>query len=209
IDGGDGNDRLVAPDTPNKWNLAGADAGALNDTTLFSAIENLTGGSAADAFNVTTFESISGQIDGAGGTDTLTGPDVANTWTLTGAGAGTLDGPTDFAGIENLTGGNADDTFQIHAGGSLAGVLDGGPVDDTAPTVNSLDYSTYGSAVSADLQAGSANGLPSFAHVTRVVGSGGVDTLTGPVALNDQTSWTVTGTNAGVVDGTAFAGFEN
>src|SRR6185436_12865519 len=41
------------------------------------------------------------------------------------------------------------------------------------------------------------------------VGSIATDTLTGPVALLDQTLWTITGVNAGAVDGTAFAGFEN
>ena len=63
---------------------------------------------------------------GGSGTDTLGGPAVDSTWFVTGEGSGLLHGAT-FAGFENLLGapGN-EDTFDVAAGGSLAGVVDGG-----------------------------------------------------------------------------------
>src|SRR6185503_8486717 len=49
-----------------------------------------------------------------------------------------------------------------------------------------------------------------FTNITKVVGgTGTTDTLIGPIAIFDQTSWTLTGANAGIVDLTAFSGFEN
>ena len=99
-------------------------------------------------------------------------PDVANTWNLSGANAGKLK-TTDFVAIENLTGGKADDTFQVvGASASLSGVLDGGLLDIAAPTVNTLDYSLRGSAVIVDLQLATGPGLTGgFSRITRVVGT--------------------------------------
>ena len=51
----------------------------------------------ADEFAMRSTGSI-GSIAGGGGANTLVGPDTANTWTVTGADAGTL-GTTSFTGI--------------------------------------------------------------------------------------------------------------
>ena len=217
INGGSGSDRFIGPMAGARWDVSAANTGSVADFTdsaanfiSFGGIENLTGRGAADTFNVRAGGSISGQIDGGTGVDTLSGPDAANTWSLTGTGAGTLNG-TAFVAFENLTGGAADDTFQLGASASLSGLLDGGLIDSATPSVNSLDYSQRGSAVSVDLHLGTAPGLTGgFTGLTGFVGSllpG--DTLIGPVATFDQTSWTVTAADAGTVDGTTFAGFEN
>ena len=145
IDGGDGTDTLIGPNAASLWDLTAADAGSLNGTASFSAIENLTGGTGEDRFKVETPDSINGQIDGGLGVDTLVGPDAANTWNLTGADIGTLNTPTHVVAGENLTGGNADDAFKVQASGSVSGALDGGSFDATAPTINSLDFSERGS----------------------------------------------------------------
>ena len=64
--------------------------------TGFQGIENLLGGSstasgpAIDIFRIEPGGSISGAVDGGAGTDILIGPDVATTWDITGANAGTV-----------------------------------------------------------------------------------------------------------------------
>lgn len=87
-------------------------------------------------------------LDGGAGTDTLIGPAIDSTWTLTGDGAGTLHGVT-FAGFENLTGApDTDDTFVIAEGGSLSGGVDGGDrgfdVLDVQRTATSAAYTATG-----------------------------------------------------------------
>src|SRR5262245_5929195 len=61
-----------------------------------------------------------------GGSDTLVGPNAESTWTLTGAGEGTIGPGISFTGVENLVGGSADDQFIVEAGGSVSGLIDGG-----------------------------------------------------------------------------------
>ena len=114
IDGGNGDDTIVAPNAENNWAISGTDAGMVN-STRFLAIENLTGGSGIDIFRVQSGEAISGQIAGGGGVDTLFGPDLDNIWQLTGVGIGKLNvalsdpvGGTDFiesdgAGLRQIT----------------------------------------------------------------------------------------------------------
>ena len=70
ISGGAGTDTLIASDSNNVWEIAGANEGTLN-TLQFISIENLTGGSGDDLFRFLTGGSISGTIDGAGGINTL------------------------------------------------------------------------------------------------------------------------------------------
>ena len=159
IDGGDGDDRLTGPNTPNVWTLSGEDAGRVNNSdsevttgsASFEGIENITGGDDVDHFFVTTLESITGEIAGGGGTDTLIGADDVNSWSLTGPDTGTLN-DADFIQIENLTGGSGDDTFGIvGTTASLSGKLDGGLFDIESPTVNSVNYSQRGAAVTVNL----------------------------------------------------------
>src|SRR5262249_52602047 len=81
-------------------------------------------------------------ISGNGVNGTLQGPDIANTWQITGGGAGTLDGSVTFSGIRNLSGGAGNDTFALtrasgKAGGTIAGTIDGGTGSNT------LDDSGY------------------------------------------------------------------
>lgn len=64
IDGGDGSDMLIGPDVDSEWRLTGSDEGTLVGVTTFAAIENLSGGTAADRFVVLADGSLSGDLDG-------------------------------------------------------------------------------------------------------------------------------------------------
>ncbi len=122
-----------------------------------------------------------------GGTlvDTLTGPNVATSWTLQGANAGGLVAAAKalaFAGFENLTGGTASDVFTIQPAGTLSGNLNGG-----ATGVNTLSYRDWLGNVTVRLNvanvAGNATAVAGItSNFTILRGGQGDDTLTGPAA---------------------------
>jgi hypothetical protein len=97
----------------------------------------------------------------------LYGPNQANTWAITGAGAGTLDTRLTFTGFLGLVGGSGDDTFAFQPGGSVFFLLGGGGVD-------TLDYSALSTSVVVDLQTGVATGVSSFlSGMKNVIGGSG------------------------------------
>jgi Ca2+-binding RTX toxin-like protein len=158
---------------------------------------NGVAGSAVVGANVanTWVATAAGQILGGGATysgvstitagtlaDTLTGPNVATTWTISGVNTGSLNTGTtiiDFTGIENLMGGTNADTFLMLPSGMLFGNLNGG----TGALVNSLLYSTWTSSVVVNLSvatAGNATGVTNITSNIQLISGGlGNDTLTG------------------------------
>ncbi|NOZ19571.1 MAG: calcium-binding protein [Planctomycetes bacterium] len=190
-----GTNTLAGPNAANVWSITGADAGTLNGSYSFSNVGNLTGGNNTDGFTLSG-GTLSGAIDGGAGNDTLTGDNVANTWTITGADQGTATGVTGgFSNVENLTGGTNDDAFTFNAGGSLTGLIDGG-ADVTGDSVN---YSALASPITVTVGTDVVN----------------VETLTGPGAAGDTlvgdnivNTWSITGADAGTLNGTiSFSGF--
>jgi hypothetical protein len=142
---------------------------------------SLLGGPASDLFqvnNLTGAPALS-LVGNTQGTTTLQGPNTANTWQVTGANAGTLDGTVAFSGVQNLIGGSAGNTFQFHTGGSLAGTLNGGG------GTNTLDYSAYKGDILVDLLLHTASlvgqGVSNIANVT---GSQGNNLLVGDANPN-------------------------
>jgi hypothetical protein len=65
-----GSDTLVGSNQPGTWALSGANSGQVADI-VFSSFENLTGGSGSDTFAFGPGASLSGTIDGGGGSNTL------------------------------------------------------------------------------------------------------------------------------------------
>jgi hypothetical protein len=139
-------------------------------------------------------------MDSIGGTIKLAAPNTLNTWNITGAGSGTLNGNA-FSNVTSLTGGTNTDAFNFQPGGSITGNVDGGA------GANSLSYAGVGGPVTVNLQARTGPGIGgTFVNIGSVTGSGGSDTLTGPAG---STTWNLTGFNAGTVGGVTFASFEN
>jgi hypothetical protein len=210
IDGGDGTDKLVIN------GAATANVFVLNDAALtvngaeydLSGLESLTvnGGAKNDIFTVSSLSALPVTFAGGAGTDTLVGPNTANTWNITGSGSGTLDSSLTFSAVENLTGGTGDDDFKFSAGKAISGKIDGGGGS------NVLDDSAYTSAVTVNLQTSVATGTGTsaatggFAHIQSLVGGSNKDTLIG---ANLADTWSITGAGAGSVNGTSFSGFEN
>lgn len=154
--------------------------------------------------NTINFNTLPGGVtltmDSVGGTIKLAAPNTPNTWNITGAGSGTLNGNA-FSNVTSLTGGTNTDAFNFQPGGSIPGNIDG------SAGANSLSYAGVGGPVTVNLQSGTGSGIGGiFFNIGRVVGSAGSDTLVGP---NLSATWNVNAFNAGTVGGVGFASFEN
>ena len=134
------------PSPPAAWNVALSDAShtvsiAVTADALVVTVDGVassrpvssvtsltvTGGAGDDSFDVSAGSlPVPVALGGGAGNDTLHGPAADSTWTISGAGSGSVAG-IDFSGFENLAGaaGNKD-TFVFGAGGSISGLVDGG-----------------------------------------------------------------------------------
>jgi hypothetical protein len=136
------------------------------------------------------------EIDGSSHVNRLIGPDVSNTWNLTGPNKGSLDGIS-FTGMQNLTGGSQSDVFTFkNSSARVAGMIDGG-----GSINNSLDYQAYGAALTVNLtsiSSGTATGIGlGFTNINSLMGNNAGDSLVGPnLSSND---WTINGTSAGML----------
>src|SRR5262249_46330826 len=138
----------------------------------------LAGGDGNDTFILGSTQGATTTIDGGNGTDTVQGANVANTWTISGAGAGNVNGIV-FSNVESLTGGTANDTFNFCGSGSIAGAIDGGT------GTNTLDYSLYATGVTVNLLAGTGTGIgTTIANIQNLTGSPQNDSLTGNASNN-------------------------
>jgi len=105
-----------------------------NDSLLAAGLQNLSilTGAGDDVLTVEdddlSLPVLGGVLDwdGGEGSDTLTGADAENTWSLLDENAGDLNADLLFEGVENLVGAaSAADTFLIYSGGALDGEMDG------------------------------------------------------------------------------------
>ena len=164
IDGGaGGTNTLTLDDAVNTVTVTGTDSGSATGTAGFSNIGGVTGGLDDDTFDLDG-GTLSGAIDGAGGTNTLQLRDVSNTVTVTGTNSGSATGTGGFSNIGVVTGGSAGDAFDLD-GGTLSGAIDGGvggtntlQLDDVANTVTVTGT-----------DAGSATGTGGFTNVDTVI----------------------------------------
>ncbi|MFL6013428.1 MAG: hypothetical protein ACJ74P_03940, partial [Gaiellaceae bacterium] len=221
IDGGAGTDTLYGPTDGTTWTIDAANGGSAAGITSFAGIENLVGGSdltygpAFDRFALEVGGSISGFIDGGAGLDQIIGPLQANTWTLSGADAGSVNGTTDYQNIENPTGGGLNDTFNVLAGATVSGVLSGGfdapppsstppaaPLPPPPPPVDTLSFASLATPVTVNLSLLTATGIAAFGGIDSIVGgSSPNDLLIGPGVVGDNVNWRINAANAGEVDG--------
>jgi filamentous hemagglutinin family protein len=214
INGGAGTaDELRAGNRANSWQITGVNnTGVVTGITgTFSNVELLTGNNSQDNFSLHASISFAGDIDGGGGTNTLTGGARTNDWiidavdggTVTGLGAGST-----FANIQNLNGssGNFNDTFVFHDGGSISGLINGGAQEVGGKDV--VDMSALNADISVRIGVGQ-----DIVGIEEVIGNNdGVASTTYNSELvgeNNRNIWTISGTNSGSVDGVNFVNFNN
>jgi hypothetical protein len=154
LNGGGGTNTLVGANTANTWTINGPDKGTLGAKVTFTSVQNLVGGSANDIFKFTGAGSLSGTINGGGGTaNKLDYSSLALTVTvnLQTASAPLIDGgaPGGFSNIGAVTGSTA-------SGNTLIG-----PNADTSWTVSSANGGKAGSVT--------------FLKFQNLVGGSGVD----------------------------------
>ncbi len=207
IDGGSSandNDVVEGRNDVNQWAMISANEGevaAYNATgtpstyiSLFTGIESLKGGSE---------------------TDSLTGFNQANTWTITNTDAGTLEatgetaGALKFASMENLIGGTLADAFSFESLGFISGYMDGGahPTDTVEDT---LDLQKLPEEVTVELaREGSDASHVNAVNMERITANGTYSSKNKLIGANDQSyEWEITGTNAGNVKPASGAGFQ-
>jgi hypothetical protein len=117
-------------------------------------------GGGNDTIHVVGVQDPASTIDGGTGSNLLWPDNVgANTWTLTGAGAGTVSSTgfangnaLAFTNMQRLLGGRYADTFRVRSGASFTYLSGYGGT-------NWLDYSAYPSAVSVNLAGHRATGV--------------------------------------------------
>ncbi len=182
VDGGTGSNTLSYQGYSTGVTVdlsTGAATGVPNGVSNFAALQGGTGNDtlAGNAAGTTTFLASDGTdtVTGNGGTNTLIGQNAASQFTLAGGGPDTLQssgGTTTFSGIQNLTGGNSNDTITFN-GDSVTGTVDGGG------GTNALDYSLISAGVTVNLAAGTATSTGGIANINQVTGSSGDDSLTG------------------------------
>lgn len=185
---------IVGDNVINNWLISGVNDGAVSyplGSTTFTDFNNITGGSNADTFTLSG-GSISGQIDGGAGVNTLIGDSVVNSWAITGANSGTISGLSGFSNIENLTGNVLADNFVFSDPGSISGIINGASGGD------SVNYSAKTGAVIVDL----AN--TSFIDIETFIGNGTNSTLLSENVVNN---WSITGINDGNVGIISFVDF--
>jgi hypothetical protein len=200
----------IASGTSGVANIQNVVGSPSNDTITGNAAGNtlsggggtdvLNGGSGADAFILAANQGALTTVTGGGTDDTLRGADIANTWTITGANAGNVNGIA-FTGIARLIGGTSTDAFRFTTG-NVSGTVNGGGGTDA------LDYSADGgAAATVNLADRTATRTGGFANIEGLVGSSSsADTLVGP---NVASTWTLNGANAGAVYNFRFSAVEN
>jgi hypothetical protein len=186
VNGGTGDDQLDGTTGNDAIVINGTNQGTVNGTTTFTGVENVNGGNGDDTFTRTDGE-ITGQIDGGIGNDTFSVQSTgvtATVFTVSGANSGvaTVNDllPTDFVGMENLTGGIDDaNLFNLQNAGSVSGALTGNGANSY------LGYYERTTAVSVDLASGTATDVGSYTGIYNAQGGSANDTLLGDGNANN------------------------
>jgi len=111
------------------YSAAGDTLDYSGDTAATIALNLQTSKSTGIGGTFSNIETVIGQISPST-PDTLTGPNIASAWSVTGANSGAVNA-VNFANFGNLTGGTAANTFTLGANGSLTGTLNGGGSSNT------------------------------------------------------------------------------
>ncbi len=190
--GNNSDSTLTSNNATNTWSITGANSGTVN-TIGFSGFTDLVGNNQTDQFFITG-GSLSGAISGGAGSDTLTGDNIANIWTILGTDQGSVTNIGGFSQIENITGNGQLDAFVFGNGTSISGIVNGAGGTDSA------DFAAEAGSVNISL------GISAFTNIETFIGNNIDSTLIGPASSNN---WNITGNNDGTVGTVSFSNFNN
>lgn len=175
-------------DGTNFWYITGANQGRLEilegdnaGVYEFSGVHSLRGGTGEDIFIFANdAAAITTLIDGGEGaganTLDLSAQGLINQWLLDGANSGRVinssnAGGNIFTNIAYLIGGSGADRFELHAGGSIAGAIDGGMGNnELVVAVEQTSNWRLGEA-----NGHSVTGVASFSNIAGLIGGTGGD----------------------------------
>ncbi|NES84757.1 MAG: CHAT domain-containing protein, partial [Moorea sp. SIO2B7] len=122
---------LTSNNAANNWTITGSNTGEVSGIK-FIQFNELVGGNSDDTFAFNDGVNFNGSIDGGDGNNTIiSNINTSNDWNLTAVDTGNLNKTINFTRIQNLTGGNNNDTFIFSNNASLSGNLSGGAGDLT------------------------------------------------------------------------------
>jgi hypothetical protein len=190
--------------SPDHWGqIIGLAPGNINYEYVDVNTLTIDGSGGGTTFNVADVpEYISLFLAGVGGTNTLNGPNQANSWTLTHKNAGTLDGNITFGpwvlgdGFQDLAGGNVSDSFNLSSVVPIAmNLLLNAP--GTLTTASGTQYCSGGINNNGYLLNVAG---PGTLFVNGLIsGAGGLNLLPGTLTLSANNSYTGATTVNGIL----------
>jgi acrosin len=162
VDGGGESDTLAADAGATLFQVTEADGGTADGVGSFMGVENLVGNAGTDIFWLDG-GTLSGSVDGVGGSNYLILGDVPGEVTVDAANSGQATGIGDrFDNVQNLWGGTNADLFVVTATGSLDGMLFGAGGDDRFELTpgDALTFQVLGGSGEDQLQVDAQAGVP-------------------------------------------------
>ena len=164
----------------------GADVFNLSASITSLNKKNVLGGSGDDTFNIKE-PSLSLDIDGESGDDTLVGANQNNKWDINGNSSGTLY-QTDtskiiFSGFEGLDGGSSGDVFTLGSNGRI-NEINGGDGENSLQAANVENIWN----ITAENK-GNVNGVSIFSNIQSLIGGTDVDVFN----INAELSGSING----------------
>jgi uncharacterized repeat protein (TIGR01451 family) len=178
FDGGTGNNTLAGTNVAQTWNITGAGSGNIpGAASLFTNVQALHGGTAADSFVFGAAGSIALTVDGNLGIDTLDNSAIAG-HSVTPTGPGTLDG---FMGTATGIGGTFNNINVVAAPADMA-VTKTGPATASAGSVISYTITVTNNGPNPAINATLADTVPSGSNFSSLTAPGGWSCTTPPVS---------------------------
>jgi filamentous hemagglutinin family protein len=192
----------------NSWRIDGIDTGIVN-SLRFENFSHLAGGLDNDTFAFISGGSITGDLQGSLGTNSLDYRGYSSSVGFNLADFSAT-GLSDFSDIDNIIGSldthdyiqgsGGNDRFEMTGdrAGQVNGITFSGfeSIEGAAGT-DTLDYSRYSTGITVNLENNSATGLSSFNSIENIVGSAGTDRIEGG-AGNDE--FAITGERTGTIN---------
>jgi uncharacterized repeat protein (TIGR01451 family) len=195
FDGGTGNNTLAGTNVAQTWNITGAGSGNIpGAASLFTNVQALHGGTAADSFVFGAAGSIALTVDGDLGIDTLDNTAIPG-HSVTPTGPGTLDG---FMGTATGIGGTFNNINVIAAPADMA-VAKVGPASAVAGSVISYTITVMNNGPNPAVNASLMDTLPAGTTFVSIVAPGGWNCVTPSVGAGG----TVTCTQPSMAAGSA------